>query len=104
MLPLSAPDSTDLGGLTWQPPPLGREFIRDILPSLVLAFGLIAGFAHLVLLHARKAGLAIRASEARFRDVADASADWFWETDAEGALSFSRSASPKSWHSRRKSS
>jgi diguanylate cyclase (GGDEF)-like protein/PAS domain S-box-containing protein len=88
MLPLSAPDRTDLGGLIWQPPPLGREFIRDILPSLVLAFGLITGFAYLVLLHARKAALAIGASEARFRDVADASADWIWETDAEGRLVF----------------
>jgi diguanylate cyclase (GGDEF)-like protein/PAS domain S-box-containing protein len=88
MLPLDSPDGTSLGGLAWQSPPLGREFIRDILPSLVLAFALIAGFGCLVLLHARKAGLAIRASEARFRDVADASADWIWETDAEGRLVF----------------
>jgi len=88
MLPLSAPDGTDLGGLAWQPPPLGREFIREIVPSLLLAFGLIAGFACLVLLHARRAGLAIRASEARFCDVADASADWIWETDADGRLVF----------------
>jgi diguanylate cyclase (GGDEF)-like protein/PAS domain S-box-containing protein len=88
MLPLSAPDGADLGGLAWQPPPLGREFIRDIMPALLLAFGLIAGFACLVLLHARKSELAIRASEARFRDVADASADWIWETDAEGRLVF----------------
>ncbi|MGH6913080.1 MAG: bifunctional diguanylate cyclase/phosphodiesterase, partial [Geminicoccales bacterium] len=88
MLPLRAPDSTDLGGLAWQPPPLGRQFLRDILPSLVLAFGLIAGFACLVLLYARKAALAIGASEARFRDVADASADWIWETAADGRLVF----------------
>jgi diguanylate cyclase (GGDEF)-like protein/PAS domain S-box-containing protein len=87
-LPLSAPDRRELGGLAWSPPPLGREFIRDILPSLLLAFGLIGGFAWLVLLHARKAGLAISASEARFRDVADASADWIWETDADGRLIF----------------
>ncbi len=88
MLPLRAPDGTALGGLAWKPPPLGRKFIHDILPSLLLAFALIAGFASLVLLHARKAGLAISASEARFRDVADASADWIWETDAEGRLIF----------------
>jgi diguanylate cyclase (GGDEF)-like protein/PAS domain S-box-containing protein len=88
MLPLRAPDGTDLGGLAWQSPRLGRAFIRDILPSLLLAFGLIAGFAWLVLLNARKAGLAIRASEARFSDVADASADWIWETDADGRLVF----------------
>jgi diguanylate cyclase (GGDEF)-like protein/PAS domain S-box-containing protein len=86
LLPLRAPDGADLGGLSWEPPPLGQDFIRDIAPSLLLAFGLIAGFAWLVLLHARKAGLAIRASEARFCDIADASADWIWETDADGRL------------------
>ena len=87
-LPLSAPDGTKLGGLAWQPPPLGQELIRDILPSLLLAFGLIAGSTWLVLDHARKAAQAIEAGEARFRDVAEASADWIWETDAEGRLVF----------------
>ena len=32
----------------------------------------------------RRADLAIAASEARFRDFAQASAEWFWETDAQG--------------------
>src|SRR5690606_31579475 len=85
-LPLSAPDGTLIGGLAWLPPPLGQELIRDILPSLLLAFGLIAGSTWLVLVHARKAAGAIEAGEARFRDVAEASADWIWETDAEGRL------------------
>jgi PAS domain S-box-containing protein len=87
-LPLSAPDGTHLGGLAWQPPPFWQELVRDILPSLLLAFGLIAGFTWLVLAHARKAARAIEAGEARFRDVAEASADWIWETDGEGRLVF----------------
>jgi diguanylate cyclase (GGDEF)-like protein/PAS domain S-box-containing protein len=87
-LPLRSPDGTVLGGLSWRPPPRGEELIRDILPSLLLAFGLIAGFTWLVLVHARRASAAIEAGEARFRDVAEASADWIWETDAEGRLVF----------------
>jgi diguanylate cyclase (GGDEF)-like protein/PAS domain S-box-containing protein len=87
-LPLHAPDGTNLGGLPWQPPPLGEELVRDILPSLLLAFGLIAGFTWLVLDHARKAARTIEASEARFRDVAEASGDWIWETDLQGRLVF----------------
>jgi diguanylate cyclase (GGDEF)-like protein/PAS domain S-box-containing protein len=87
-LRLRAIDGTTLGGLAWQPPPLGQELIRDIMPSLLLAFGLIAGFTWLVLDHARKAALAIEAGEARFREVAEASADWMWETDTEGRLVF----------------
>ena len=85
-LPLRMPDGTNLGGLAWRPPPRGEELIRDILPSLLLAFVLIAGFTWLVLVHARKAAEAIEAGEARFRDVAEASADWIWETDADGRL------------------
>ena len=88
MLPLTAPDGALLGGISWQLPRLGRDFIRDIAPSLVLAFGLIAGFAWLVLHHARRAARALEASEARFRDVAEASADRIWETNADGCLVF----------------
>jgi diguanylate cyclase (GGDEF)-like protein/PAS domain S-box-containing protein len=87
-LPLTAPDGTTLGGLTWQPPPLGQELVRDLAPPLLLALGLIAGFTWFVLDHARKAARTIEAGEARFRDIAEASADWIWETDAEGRLVF----------------
>lgn len=88
MLPLSAPDGVDLGGIAWRPPPLGREFILDVLPALLLAFSIMTGFALLVLHNARKAALIIEAREGRFRDVADASADWIWETDAKARLVF----------------
>ena len=88
ILPLTGPDGANLGGLAWQPPPLALELLRDILPSLLLAFGLIAGFTWIVLDHARKAARVIEAGEARFRDVAEASADWIWETDPGGSLVF----------------
>ena len=35
-----------------------------------------------------KTARTIEAGEARFRDVAEASADWIWETDAKGRLVF----------------
>jgi diguanylate cyclase (GGDEF)-like protein/PAS domain S-box-containing protein len=41
-----------------------------------------------VLRHARQAAETIESSELRFRDVADASSDWIWETDAALRLSF----------------
>jgi diguanylate cyclase (GGDEF)-like protein/PAS domain S-box-containing protein len=87
-LPLTAPDGTGLGGLAWQPPPLGQELVRDLAPSLLLALGLIAGFTWFVLDHARKAARTIEAGEARFRDIAEASADWIWEIDGAGRLVF----------------
>jgi diguanylate cyclase (GGDEF)-like protein/PAS domain S-box-containing protein len=87
-LPLNAADGTRLGGLAWRAPPLGQELIRDILPSLLLGLGLIAGSTWLVLDHARRAARAIEAGEVRFRDIAEASADWIWETDAEGRIVF----------------
>ncbi|MBT4565518.1 MAG: PAS domain S-box protein, partial [Rhodospirillaceae bacterium] len=36
----------------------------------------------------KQAELALRESEARFRDFAEYSSDWLWETDAEGRFSF----------------
>lgn len=32
--------------------------------------------------------LQVEASEERFRDIADAASDWFWESDAEGRLAY----------------
>jgi diguanylate cyclase (GGDEF)-like protein/PAS domain S-box-containing protein len=87
-LPLVAPDGTRLGTLTWQPHQPGWEFLRSVLPSLIVAAATIAIFTWMVLQHVRQAGRAIEASEARFRDVADATSDWIWETNAELNLSY----------------
>ena len=88
MLPLVAADGTWLGALDWQPHRPGAELLRSIGPSLALAIAVIGIFTFIVLRHARHATQTIEASELRFRDVADASSDWIWETDAELRLSY----------------
>jgi diguanylate cyclase (GGDEF)-like protein/PAS domain S-box-containing protein len=87
-LPLIAPDGTQLGTLVWRPNRPGWEFLRSVSPSLAIAIAVILLFTVIVLRHARQATDTIEASEIRFRDVADASSDWIWETDADLRLSF----------------
>ena len=41
-------------------------------------------------------------SQQRFRDLADNTSDWLWETDAEGAIPTSRRALSSCWATRRK--
>ena len=85
---LTTVDGTSAGRLTWQPHRPGRQFLHSIAPSLVLALVFIAGFSAYVMRHAGQAARAVEHSEARFRDVADASSDWIWETDAEHTFVF----------------
>ncbi|HEX6113549.1 MAG TPA: EAL domain-containing protein [Geminicoccaceae bacterium] len=87
-LPLLAPDGSQLGALTWQPHQPGTQFLRAVTPALGIAIILIGAFTYAVLRHARETTGAIEASEARFRDVADASSDWIWEVDAGLRLTF----------------
>ncbi len=88
LFPLIAIDGTRLGGLTWEPFKPGWEFLSSVMPSLALAIAVISIFTFIVLRHARQAAETIQASEARFRDVADASSDWIWETDADLRLGY----------------
>jgi diguanylate cyclase (GGDEF)-like protein/PAS domain S-box-containing protein len=88
MLVLSAPRGAPLGRLEWRPHQPGREFLRQVVPSLAIAMSIILAFTWVVLRHARQTTRAIEASEVRFRDVADASSDWIWETDAALRLRF----------------
>lgn len=87
-LELSTVDGTPIGALLWQPHRPGRQFLHSIAPSLLLALVVIAGFSVYVMRHAGEAARAVEHSEARFRDVADASSDWIWETDRELELVF----------------
>ncbi len=87
-LPLRAPEGNLLGYLVWQPHQPGRAFLSAITPALGLAILVIAAFTFAVLRHARVTADTMEASEARFRDVADASSDWIWEVDAGLRLSF----------------
>jgi diguanylate cyclase (GGDEF)-like protein/PAS domain S-box-containing protein len=82
-LDLATVDGTPIGQLVWLPHRPGRQFLHSIAPSLLLALVVIAGFSGYVMRHAGEAARAVEHSEARFRDVADASSDWIWETDAE---------------------
>ncbi|WGF90600.1 bifunctional diguanylate cyclase/phosphodiesterase [Marinivivus vitaminiproducens] len=79
---LSNPDGAVLGSLVWQPERPGWRLIQEIGPSFALIVLLILVCTGIVLLYARRATLALEASEARFRDVADVSSDWIWETDS----------------------
>ena len=100
-LPLASADGVNLGEVTWRPEEPGKQLLRTLVPPLVLSLvGLAAGgalFSWLALRDARRAAEAIEASaekveayaqtletsQARFRDVAEASSDWIWETDPE---------------------
>ena len=87
-LPLLAPGGDLLGSLVWQPHQPGRAFLRTVAPALAVAILVIAAFTYAVLGHARETTDAVAASEARFRDVADASSDWIWEVDTSLRLTF----------------
>jgi len=85
MLPLVAVDGTPLGGLVWQPHHPGAAYFRAVLPWVAGATVLVALVTALVL---RRTTRTLIESEARFRDVANATSDWIWETDAAGRLTF----------------
>jgi len=88
VLPLASPSGVALGQLMWEPHQPGRAFLWQVAPALGIAILVLAAFTYAVLRHAREATTAIEASEARFKDVADASSDWIWEVDAALRLTF----------------
>ena len=88
VLPLVSPGGRQLGALAWEPHRPGQEFLRSVAPALTIAVLVLVAFTVAVLQHARLATRAIEASEARFKDVADASSDWIWETDRDLRLRF----------------
>ena len=88
VLPLRSPDSNIAAYLTWVPFQPGQQFLRTVTPYLASAFIAILGFTWLLIWRVRASTKAIKLSEARFRDVADASSDWIWETDDKGCLRY----------------
>jgi diguanylate cyclase (GGDEF)-like protein/PAS domain S-box-containing protein len=86
---LDGPDGTTVVGQTvWQPHRPGTQYLRALLPSLCVALLLFLAFGWSALRQSRSSTSAIVESETRFRDVADASSDWIFETDAEGRLTW----------------
>jgi diguanylate cyclase (GGDEF)-like protein/PAS domain S-box-containing protein len=87
-LSLSSPSGDALGRLVWEPHQPGTEFLKAVTPALVAAIVVLIAFTVAVLRHARETTSEIEASEARFRDVADASSDWIWEVDTALRFTF----------------
>ena len=94
-LAIADPDGDPLVRLAWTAARPGSELLRAVLPWLA---GLAAAVATLTMLGLRLAWTAARLvergahalefSEARLRDIVEASSDWVWETDAELRLSY----------------
>lgn len=96
-VPLTDSHGQTIGYLTWTPATPGYEMLRLLLPPLSVAILILAAFSWLVVNNARKSTRALeestrtvesyaqtlRESEARFRDVAEASSDWIWECDPD---------------------
>ncbi len=88
--------------LTWTPSRPGNQLLWRVLPTLGLAFVvlamLMAWFFRFTLRTARQiddsyrklhqSNRALEASEERFRAVAEAASDWIWETDAHCRLNY----------------
>ena len=74
--------------LAWRPNRPGTQFLQILAPSLAWRSLLFVAFGWSALRQSRSTTSAIVESETRFRDVADASSDWIFETDAEGRLTW----------------
>lgn len=95
-------DDGAAGTLLWEAPTPGRDMLTFILPLLgVLGFIVYsmtwivlrrttAAASSLDLSHAEveRSQKALGISEARFRDVAEASSDWIWEVDSKGRFTY----------------
>ena len=80
-LPLLAPGGDVVGHLDWMPGRPGLDVLLALGP--VMALALIVLVISIVVARGslERSARRLRASEARFRDVAVASSDWIWETD-----------------------
>lgn len=74
--------------IVWAPQRPGRAQLVWLVPALLGSLGVLSGFTRLVLVSIRRSTAAIRASEARFRDIAEAASDWIWEADADLRLTY----------------
>ncbi len=88
VLPLDSPKGETIGRLTWIPYQPGKKFLEIVAPYLGVGVVVILAFTWLLIWRVRSSTREIKRSETRFRDVADASSDWIWETDAKGGVQF----------------
>ena len=87
-LQLAGPDGLPVGSVSWQARRPGTEYLVALAPSLGVALLLFVAFGWSAFRQSRSSTLAIVESEGRFRDVADASSDWIFETDGDGRLTW----------------
>lgn len=97
LLPLLDPSGEVLSYITWTPATPGYELLKWLLPPLASAMVFLGMFAYQVIRKVRRTtedleesartveiyAQTLEESEARFRDVAEASSDWIWECDGE---------------------
>ena len=87
-LSLMSPDGGTVGSLTWTPFQPGRKFFKSVAPALFVGVVAMLALTWALIWRVRRSTREITESETRFRDVADASSDWIWETNADGELQF----------------
>ena len=87
-LPLLAADGHHLADLVWSPARPGSTTLSNMLPVLALTLAALLFGAYRTFAYTKRASDALQASEARFRDVANATSDWIWETDTEFRCTF----------------
>lgn len=96
-IPLRTADRIPLGYIAWEPAKPGTRLLSFIIPPLAVVLAVLAAFSALVIRNAHRStnelkqsartveayAQTLKESEARFKDVAEASSDWIWETNAD---------------------
>ncbi|WP_337269648.1 bifunctional diguanylate cyclase/phosphodiesterase [Oryzifoliimicrobium ureilyticus] len=99
---LNSIDGEDLGAISWVPAKPGYQLLPLLAPPLAICAVILMAFAVVVVRNIRRSSLALEASaktvaayaqtlqesEARFKDVAEASSDWIWECDSQLQIMF----------------
>ncbi|MEK0084400.1 ATP-binding protein [Benzoatithermus flavus] len=85
---LAGPSGEVVREIVWEPWRPGRAQLAWLIPALLGSLAVFSLFTRIVLGSIRRSTVAIRTSEARFRDIAEASSDWIWETDAALRLTY----------------
>jgi PAS domain-containing protein len=85
---LLGPEGEVVRTIAWGSRRPGQRQLAWLVPALLASLDVLAPFTRLVLRAIGRSTAAIRASEARFRDIAEAGSDWIWETDADLRLTY----------------
>ncbi|NTF33554.1 EAL domain-containing protein [Rhizobium skierniewicense] len=101
-LHLTSSDGKSLGAITWVPAKPGYKLLPVLAPPLAICVIILGAFSFLVVRNIRRSTKALeesartveayaqtlQESEARFKDVAEASSDWIWECDPQLQMMF----------------